>query len=208
MDQLATFAAVAALVILLPGPDLVLVTRSVLAGGRRSGLLTALGIATGSATWALAAAVGLAALLAAAPDVLSLVRWLGAGYLAWLGMRSLLGRAQGLSDTGAEPTSGEGRQRSWTAPYRIGIISNLLHPGQVVFYTSMLPQFIDPARDATGQALLLGAVFVALALGWFSLYALLAAMVPLARWSSVSPTLQRVTGVVLVGFALRLALRL
>lgn len=207
MDQLVAFAAVAALVILLPGPDLVLVTRSVLAGGRRAGLLTALGIATGSATWALAAAAGLAALLAAAPDLLSLVRWLGAGYLAWLGLRSILGPPEALRTT-PQAVLDPGGHRSWTAPLRIGIISNLLHPGQAVFYTSMLPQFIDPARDPTGQALLLGGVFVALALGWFSLYALLAAIVPLARWGAVSPVLQRVTGVVLVGFALRLALRL
>ncbi len=208
MDQLVAFAAVAALVILLPGPDLVLVTRSVLAGGRRAGLLTALGIATGSATWALAAAVGLAALLAAAPDLLSLVRWLGAGYLAWLGARSLLGPGRAPTEAGDESPSGQRRHRSWTGPYRIGIISNLLHPGQAVFYTSMLPQFIDPTRDPTPQALLLGGVFVCLALGWFSLYAVLAAVVPLARWDAVGPVLQRVTGVVLVGFALRLALRL
>lgn len=206
MDQLVAFAAVAALVILLPGPDLVLVTRSVLGGGRRAGLLTALGVATGSATWALAAAVGLAALLAAAPDLLNLVRWLGAAYLAWLGLRSILGSPEAL---GAAPAVlDRGWHRSWTAPYRVGIISNLLHPGQAVFYTSMLPQFIDPAGDPTAQALLLGAVFVGLALSWFSLYALLAASAPLARWSAISPILGRVTGVVLVGFALRLALRL
>ncbi len=201
MDSLPAFAAVAILLVVAPGPDFALVTGAVLGGGRRDGVLAALGIATGAAGWALAAVVGLAALLAAAPELLDGIRILGAAYLVWLGVRALLRPNRPMTAAGR-------RAGSWSSPYRAGLISNLFHPGQAVFYTSMLPQFIDPTRDPTPQALLLGGVFVCLALGWFSLYAVLAAVVPLARWDAVGPVLQRVTGVVLVGFALRLALRL
>ncbi|MGK2851673.1 MAG: LysE family translocator [Candidatus Limnocylindrales bacterium] len=204
MDGLFAFAGVAALIIVTPGPDLVLVTRSILAGGRRAGLLTALGIATGSATWALGAAVGIAALLDASPALLGVIRWVGAGYLAWVGLGALLARDAGTltGDGNAEPA-----HRTSTNPFRIGMISNLLHPGQIVFYTSMLPQFIDPARDATPQALVLGAIFAVLALTWFTTYAILAAGLRLWAWERFAPALTRVTGVVLVGLAVRLALR-
>ncbi len=203
MDGLLPFAGVAALIILMPGPDLVLVTRSVLAGGRRAGVLTALGIATGSATWALAAAFGIAALISGSPDLLGLIRWLGAGYLAWIGLRALLAPAA----VSRQSDAGELFKRPSTNPFRVGMISNLLHPGQAVFYTSMMPQFIDPARPATIQALTLGAIFAAIALTWFTAYATVASSLRLGAWERFDRVLSRVTGVVLIGFAVRLALR-
>ncbi len=206
MDPLLSFAGVAALVILTPGPDLVLVTRNVLTGGRRAGLLTALGIAAGSATWALTAAIGIAALLAASPQLLSVIRWLGAGYLAWIGVRALLGRdgtGGNVTTTGDRPAG-----RPLMNPFRVGMISNLLHPGQAVFYTSMVPQFIDATRDATPQALGYGAVFAAIALAWFTTYALVASGLGLGTWQRLAPILTHITGVILIGFAARLAFRL
>jgi len=205
MDSLLPFIGLALLVVLTPGPDLALVTRSVLAGGRRAGLLTALGVAAGAATWALAAAAGLAALLAAAPPVLELIRWLGAGYLAWLGVRALVRPAAAAVD--ADDPAGTPR-RSGMASFRMGLFGNLLHPGQVVFYTSLLPQFLDPAREPTAEILFLGAVFAAIVLAWFTTYAVLAASIRTPRWERVAPVLTRITGIVLLGFAVRLATRL
>ncbi|MGI8829124.1 MAG: LysE family translocator [Candidatus Limnocylindria bacterium] len=202
MESILAFIGVSLLIIVAPGPDLMLVTRSVLAGGRRAGLLTALGIGTGSGTWALIAAGGLATLLAASPDLLGIIRWAGAGYLAWLGIRALLGRTLPSPDA-ARPPSG-----TWRDPYRTGLVGNFLHPGQVVFYTSILPQFIDPTRGTTVQALGLGAIFALIALTWFSAYALAASAIRLRRWERATPLLSRVTGVVLIGFAVRLAGRL
>jgi len=205
MDSLLPFAGLAALIVLSPGPDLALVTRSLLAGGRRAGLLTALGIGAGATTWALVAAAGLATLLSTSPHLLDIIRWLGAGYLAWIGVRALLTRPRSPAalEGAVEPQPG----RSFAA-FRIGLISNLLHPGQVVFYTSMLPQFIDPDGDATLQALTLGGVFALIVVTWFSGYALVASRLPLERWDRITPILTRVTGVVLIGFAVRLAARL
>lgn len=197
------FVGLAALIVLTPGPDLMLVTRSVLAAGRRAGLLTALGIAAGAALWALAATAGLATLLSASPDLLVIIRLLGAGYLGWLGLQALLGARSeapaAIDDSRARRSPGE--------PFRAGLISNLLHPGQIVFYTSLLPQFIDPAGDPAPQVLMLGTVFVAIVLAWFSTYAVLASSVRLRGWERLAPVLTRVTGVVLIGFAVRLAVR-
>ncbi len=189
----------------MPGPDLVLVTRGVLTHGRRGGVMTALGIASGSSVWALASAAGLAALLAASPDLLGVIRILGALYLAWLGLRALIAGPEATPSAGARAwgrTDG-----SSLASFRVGFISNLLHPGQAVFYTSMLPQFIDPARDTTLQALLLGAIFVVIALLWFSLYAVIASRIGVRRWVGAGTAMRRITGVVLIAFAIRLAAR-
>lgn len=204
METLLPFAAIALLIVVTPGPDMALVTRSVLSGGRHAGLLTALGIGLGAAAWAVAAVVGLAALLSAAPQVLTLIRWIGAAYLLWLGIRAVLAsRTPAPTMHGEPPVAG----RPWSGPLRIGLISNLLHPGQVVFYTSMLPQFIDPAAEPIPQVILLGALFVSIVLAWFTAYALLASAIRIGRWPRLAPLLSRVTGVVLIGLAIRLAAR-
>ena len=202
MDSLLPFAGVSALIVLTPGPDLMLVTRNVLAAGRRSGVLTALGITTGSAVWAVAAAGGLAALFKASLDLLVAIRWLGAGYLAWIGIRALV--TLGGTTT---PRAGGGplRARSGTEPFRMGLINNLLHPGQVVFYAGLLPQFIDKGANPTAQALGLGVVFVAIVLSWFVTYAILASNLRSRRLDIFAPAMTRITGLILIGFAVRLA---
>ena len=204
METVPGFVGFAALVVMSPGPDLMLVTRSVLGSGRRGGLLTALGVATGSAAWALAAAVGLVALLSASPEVLGLTRWLGAGYLAWIGLRAIMARA---ASDGVGPASATPAGRSWVGPFRVGVFGNVLHPGQAVFYTSMLPQFVDPAQPAAPQLLLLGGLFVAIVLTWFSIYAVMAGGMRPGRWLRIAPILNRITGVVLIGFAVKLVTR-
>lgn len=204
MDTLLPFAGLAALIVVSPGPDLMLVSRSVLAGGRRAGLATAAGITTGTAVWAMAAAAGLATLLSASPDLLTIIRWLGAGYLAWIGVRALRG-AGALASLAQGATTSD---PSWAGPFRTGLISNLFHPGQIVFYTSMLPQFIEPSRDPTQQAIVLGVVFAAIVLSWFSTFTVLVSRLPMQRWEWAAPRLTRVTGVVLIGLAARLAARL
>lgn len=196
MDSLLPFAAVAFVVVASPGPDLALVTRSVLVDGRRGGLLTALGIASGSATWAVAATVGLVSLLSS-PAMVTTVRWLGAGFLAYLGLRAVM-RPPTADATGSAPGA---------APYRTGLVGNLLHPGQIVLYTGLLPPFMDPASAVAGQALRLGGLFAAIALAWFSAYALVVSSVPLRRWRSAIPVLSRLTGATLVGFAVVLVAR-
>lgn len=193
------FVGVSALIVVTPGPHLLIVMRSALQGGRLAGLASALGVTTGTAMWAIAAVAGLTTAVAAAPEVLAAIRVLGAGYLAWLGIRSLVGPAR--------PPAREmtGRLRTgWWPPYRIGLVSNLLHPGQVLFFASLLPQFVALDRDPAVQVAALGGIFVGIVLTWFSLFALVLARVPISPRAGAA--VQRGSGVLLVALAARLVL--
>jgi threonine/homoserine/homoserine lactone efflux protein len=196
---IATFAAAATLVILFPGPDTLVVLRSVLRGGRTRGLTTAAGILTGLTGWVLAAALGLAAVLRASELAYNVLRIAGACYLLWLGMQSLRAvlrklpenvRRAGIVGTG----------------FVAGLVTNLLNPKVGVFFVTFLPGFVPHGYAVGPTCLLLGAVFLLLSVGYFAL--LLGFAARLVTWLT-TPRIRRrldaVTGAVLVGFGARLA---
>jgi threonine/homoserine/homoserine lactone efflux protein len=136
-------------------------------GGRRAGVVSALGIASGGLVHVLAAVIGLSALLAASAEAFTVVKLLGAAYLVYLGIRTLLSRDDRIGGRAAEPTLGR--------TFRQGIVVNVLNPKTALFFLAFLPQFIDADRGAVwSQALVLGLVFVGLGLVSDSLYALAA----------------------------------
>jgi threonine/homoserine/homoserine lactone efflux protein len=202
---MTTFAIAALLLIMMPGPDQVLVTRNALAGGRRGGLLTMVGGALGLTVHAATAAVGLSALLLASATAFTALKIVGVAYLVWLGVQTMRAARHTGSATeeDAEPTHAV----TWTAYLRQGFLSNALNPKVALFFVTFLPQFL-PADTTSprGQALLLSAVFATLYVAWFGCYALLVDR--FGRWlrrPSVRARIERVTGIVLVTFALRLA---
>jgi threonine/homoserine/homoserine lactone efflux protein len=151
-STLAAFAVAAFALVALPGPNMIyLVARSV-SEGRRAGLLSALGIETGTLVHTFAAAVGLSALLASSATAFSIVKYAGAAYLVYLGVRTLL--ARGDSHDAAGPAAG-GRH-----VYRQALLTQLLNPKVAVFFLAFLPQFVDPDRPAATQILVLGALLV------------------------------------------------
>jgi threonine/homoserine/homoserine lactone efflux protein len=190
VSHLAAFAGIAAIVIVVPGPDTALTVRNTLFGGRARGLATSLGVATGLVVWTLTASAGVAAIVTASQPLFDAIRIGGALYLVSLGLATL----RGHRGTAVPPRPGSG--------YRQGLLSNLGNPKIVVFFTSLLPQF------ATGFAALaaLGLVFCAMTLAWLVAYAV---VVSRARGALQRPRVQRVldaiAGVALVGFGLRLA---
>lgn len=161
----------------VPGPSVLYVVTRSTAHGRRAGLLSMLGLETGAALHVLAAALGLAALLARSPVAFDAVRWCGAAYLVWLGVRELRAARPGADRAdGAPPPVGRWRL------YADGVLVDVLNPKTAVFFLAFLPQFVDPARSpAAGQLAALGLVFVALAAVVDSTYAVLAARMA-ARW--------------------------
>ncbi len=207
MAQLAAFLGVSAVVIMTPGQDTALTIRNALAGGRRGGLFTALGVSTGQAVWALAASAGIAALLRASEPAFVAVKLAGAAYLVLLGaqaLRSALSRSGEPNKVlkGRESTSG---LRARVA-FRQGLISNLGNPKMAVFFTSLLPQFAPEGRAAFATLLGLGLVFCCLTLAWLSVYAVAVAKAgDVLRRPAVRRTLDGITGAVLVGLGLRLA---
>jgi threonine/homoserine/homoserine lactone efflux protein len=159
IGHLAAFLGVALVVIVTPGQDTALTIRNTLTGGRRGGVLTALGVASGQVTWAIAASAGLSAVLLASKPLFTGLRIAGAAYLVFLGAEALLAAVRGRPVVAGEP-----RRR---ATYRQGLLSNLGNPKMVVFFTSLLPQF----ASSFGGMLSLGLVFAAITLTWLTLYA-------------------------------------
>lgn len=194
------FVGIAAAIVISPGPHMMIVTRNALTGGRAAGLATAAGIATGTAVWAGLAAAGLAALVAASNEILVIVRWAGAGYLLWLGISFLVRPPVNWAPPDAAPA----RLAGWAGPFRVGVLSNLLHPGQVIFFSSLLPQFADAGADPASEMIRLSAVFVGVVLIWFSIYALVISRVRLTARGGVIA--QRISALALIGFAVMLVL--
>lgn len=229
------FALASTLVILAPGPDSMLVMRNTMRGGRRAGWVTACGTLSGLAIWALAAALGLSALLRVSHVGYDILRFCGAAYLIWLGVTSL---AHFRRKSTAEPAAqagdpgpagpgpggpgpggpgltgpgpgvpgltGPGTARRGRA-YLNGLLSNLLNPKVSVFFMAFLPAFVPAGASAAEFSLVLGIWFIAETGLWLAVVAWLADRgVRWLRRPAVQRWIERVTGIVLIGFGLRLA---
>lgn len=202
VQALLAFVAAASILTVTPGVDTALVLRSAAGGGPRAGVFAALGIGLGCLVWGAAAAVGLGALLAASTLAFTVVKWAGAAYLAWLGLKLLL-RPRAAFDAAPPAADPSGPGRS----LRQGLLTNLLNPKVGVFYITFLPQFVPPGADVAAFSFLLALVHVALGLAWFAL--LIAATAPMRRVlrrPAVVRAMDRITGAVFLAFGARLAL--
>ncbi len=204
--NLAAFLGISILVIATPGQDTALTIRNTLVGGRGGGIATAVGVVSGLATWTVATSAGLAALLVASQPLFLAVRLAGAAYLVFLGLQALRAALFTKSDL-RPPTSGGSTTRlRRRVAYRQGLISNLSNPKIVVFFLSLLPQFIDRGQASFGRLLLLGLIFCSITLTWLTLYAVVVARAgDFLRKDRVRRGLEATTGLVLIGLGLRLA---
>ncbi len=204
LTQLAAFVGVSAVVICTPGPDTALTIRNTLVGGRRCGVTTALGVASGLATWSLAASAGVAAVLRASEPAFLALRLAGGAYLVFLGIQALRAAVVGRPELVAHATRGV-RMSSRTA-YRQGLISNLSNPKIAVFFTSLLPQLAPSGPASFAALMLLGGVFCLLTLAWLSAYAIAVAWARrLLNRPGVRRAMDGITGAVLIAFGARVA---
>jgi threonine/homoserine/homoserine lactone efflux protein len=213
------FALASTLVILAPGPDSMLVMRNTMRGGRRAGWVTACGTLSGLTIWALAAALGLSALLRVSHVGYDILRFCGAAYLIWLGVTSLAqfrrkntaepvaqagGPASAVAGLAVPGLTGPGTARPLRA-YLNGLLSNLLNPKISVFFMAFLPAFVPAGVSAVEFSLVLGIWFIAETGLWLAVVAWLADRgVRWLRRPAVQRWIERVTGIVLIGFGLRL----
>jgi threonine/homoserine/homoserine lactone efflux protein len=198
--QVAAFLGVSLLVIVTPGQDTALTIRNTLAGGRRGGLFTALGVVTGQVTWALATSAGLAAVLLASQPAFTALRLAGAAYLVYLGVQALVAAVR---SRGREVTAPPPRPTSPRTAYRQGLLSNLGNAKVAVFFTSLLPQFAG-GGVAFWTLLPLGVCFAALTLVWLTAYAcVVAKAAAVLLRPRIRRALDAVTGSVLVLLGLR-----
>jgi threonine/homoserine/homoserine lactone efflux protein len=164
---LCAFLIATLVLALTPGPGVVYIVTRTLAQGRAAGLASVAGVALGNLANAVGASIGLAALFAASSLAFSVVRWAGAAYLVWLGIQALRQPA----------ASAEGPAVVPVAPrklFRDGVFVALLNPKTTLFFAAFIPQFLHPGGSQAVQALVLSALFVAVAAATDSLYALLA----------------------------------
>jgi RhtB (resistance to homoserine/threonine) family protein len=186
------FTVVALLLTLTPGADTALVLRTTVRSGRRAALLCTLGICSGTLTWAVLSAVGVSAVVAASPLAFDVLRYGGAAYLVWLGVQAF--RSTPPADEVDVPRKA----------FRDGLVTNLLNPKIGVFYATLLPQFIRPGQPVLATSVLLAGIHAAMGLVWLGLVSTVAdrAAATLRRevWRR---RMERVTGVVLLGFGVK-----
>jgi threonine/homoserine/homoserine lactone efflux protein len=200
---LIAFAGVSLLLAVTPGPDMAVVTRNALAHGRRGVLLTTSGIALALLVWVTATAVGLSALLRTSGEVLFALKIAGACYLAYLGVRTLLeSRARPGDLLAGTPPAAPAH-----AVFRQGFLSAISNPKLGVFFVTFLPQFVLPGQAVLPRLLELGIVFAVIGWTWMNVYGLFVTRLrEVITAPRVRQWMQRVTGVVLLGFGARLAL--
>jgi threonine/homoserine/homoserine lactone efflux protein len=196
------FLTAGVLLNLTPGQDTLYIVGRSLAHGRKAGIASALGICTGGLFHASAAAFGLSAVLATSTSAFTVLKWLGAAYLIFLGLRMLANPANLLGSSGL-PTSAA----TWVA-YRQGILTNITNPKVAIFFLAFLPQFIEPAAQGKVLAfLLLGVTFNTTGLIWCMTLALAATRIRvlLVPESRVGKLLPKLTGTLFVLLGIRLA---
>ncbi len=198
------FLAISILLILIPGPDTAVVTKNALLGGRRAGVFAAVGVTMGLTVWTIAAALGIAALLQASAVAFLVLKVVGAIYLIWIGVQML--RARDLMAAATSAGHGVAPHAGHAKALRQGLLSDLANPKIAVFFTSFLPQFVHGDGPAFAALLMLGLVFAAITLLWLAAYGIAVGHASaLMRRPSVRRVLDRVTGVVLIAFGVRLA---
>ena len=199
------FVASGVLLNMTPGPDTLYIVGRSVAQGRRAGVLSVLGISTGILVHTLAAAIGLSALLAGSATAFTVLRYAGAAYLIYLGLRLLLsgGGEGGPADT---PNT-DVPPGSW-AVYRQGLLTNVLNPKVALFFLAFLPQFVDPnSPHRVAAFLFLGLAFVCTGTAWCLgvVWFASAASRRLRERRGTGRWLNRVSGAVFIGLGVRVA---
>jgi len=199
--NLTLFFVAAIALIVTPGPDTLYVIARSIGQGRAAGVISALGVCAGILVHTLAAAIGLSALLMSSALAYNLVKYAGAAYLVYLGVRTLLSR---------EHTAlGTTKRASLTATFSQGVLSNVLNPKVVLFFLAFLPQFIEPTLgNIAWQIMTLGILFVVMTIFWLMLVALFTSLV--GHWLQGRSGFLRFqrwfTSSILIGLGARLAL--
>jgi threonine/homoserine/homoserine lactone efflux protein len=205
--DLVAFSLAAALIVLIPGPDTLVVLRSVALQGRTTAVRTALGVLCGLCVWVSAAALGLTALLRASQDGYLALRLAGAAYLLFVGVQALRNRALASPDTSAAASGLPGRSLVGRG-FKAGLMTDLLNPKVGVFFITFLPAFIPSHSAAPAITFGLGAIFVIETAAYFAVMILFVRR--LTEWLNserVRRRLNRATGLVLIAFGVRLAAR-
>jgi threonine/homoserine/homoserine lactone efflux protein len=208
IDHLGLFIVSGVVLNLTPGPDVLFIVNQALRGGVRPGIVAALGITAGCFVHVAAAALGVGALLATSATAFHVLKWLGVAYLMWVGIKLLGARRSSAVPLEAEPVMSTASW-AWRAVFWRGFATNVLNPKVALFFLAFVPQFIPPdAADPALMFVVLGAIFnlngLLVCVAWALVAAWLSGRV--AQVQCAMRWLDRVAGVLFVGFGLKLAL--
>ncbi|MBW5425362.1 LysE family translocator [Streptomyces sp. BG9H] len=202
LTEIIAAAGVLGLLTVVPGPDMAVVTKRAVSSGWRDGLRTVGGITAGLLVWGVLTVAGLAAVLAASALAYTVVKLLGAAYLVFLGVQALVRSRKGEQP----PADALGAAAAGGNPWRTGLVSNVLNPKIAVFYTGLLPTLTPRSLPSHLGMALLVLLHAALTLIWLGGYVMVLAKArAFFNKPRVRRALDRVTGVVLIGFGLKVA---
>src|SRR5450759_776351 len=202
MPDIALFLVASALLTIAPGPDIVYVLTRGITQGRKAGFAAALGFATGVIFHTALAALGIAALIRSSDLAFTLVRYAGAAYLIYIGVRAVMSKSAFALDTGND-------KRGLRTIYMQSVVGNVLNPKVTLFFLSFLPQFVNAAAGhLETQMLLLGAIFMVQTVVIFGAVALFSGFIGdwLKRKPVIGDRLNLFAGLTFIGLGIRVAL--
>lgn len=206
MDSLLTYISIAAMMVVIPGADTMLLVKNTLSYGPKAGRYTVLGMATGLSFWTLIAILGLSVVIAKSVILFSTIKYLGAAYLIYLGIKSFFSKSvlsleeiQAQANAPANYSSRHNKESFMQA-----LLSNVLNPKTVLVYITIMPQFIDLNGNVNQQLIVLAAILTLLAVLWF--LTLVYVIDYAKKWlnnSKFQKVFQKSTGLFLVGFGVK-----
>lgn len=201
MTSMSLFIITCLLLIILPGPDTAIVTKNTIVGGRKAGFQTMFGSCIGLSMHTIACVAGLSALIVKSAIAFTMLKYVGAIYLCYLGIRTLLSlrvKKQSLNDELVAPKRG--------SYFKQGFITNVTNPKVAVFFLTFLPQFLAPSAEPFWAFLVMGIIYTVLTLVWFALYVvLLNSIRTFMQRPATQAIIEGLTGAVLIGFGIKLA---
>ncbi|KAA9022890.1 homoserine/threonine efflux transporter [Niallia endozanthoxylica] len=206
MDSLLTYISIAAMMVVIPGADTMLLVKNTLSYGPRSGRYTVLGMATGLSFWTLIAILGLSVVIAKSVILFSTIKYLGAAYLIYLGVKSFFAKSVfSLEEIQAQanaPINSSSRHNK--EAFMQALVSNVLNPKTVLVYITVMPQFIDLNENVNQQLIVLASILTLLAVLWF--LTLVYVIDYAKKWlnnSKFQKVFQKSSGLILVGFGVK-----
>jgi RhtB (resistance to homoserine/threonine) family protein len=206
MDSLLTYISIAAMMVVIPGADTMLLVKNTLSYGPKAGRYTVLGMATGLSFWTLIAILGLSVVIAKSVILFSTIKYLGAAYLIYLGIKSFFAKSVfSLEEIQAQANaSAKSSSRHNKESFMQALLSNILNPKTVLVYITVMPQFIDLNGNVNQQLILLASILTLLAVMWFLT---LVNVIDYAKKWLNNPKFQKVfqksTGLLLLGFGVK-----
>ncbi|MED2970907.1 LysE family translocator [Fictibacillus sp. B-59209] len=209
MEHFLLFVVMAVCLIILPGPDTAIATKNTLSLGKTGGFKTMLGTCGALLIHTVAAVVGLSAIIVKSAMLFSIFKYAGAVYLIYIGIKSLWALKDRNIETAysAEPADQTPGIRKSSSCFRQGFLTNLLNPKVALFFLTFLPQFLERGSNAFVQFSIMGLTYTLLTAAWFFFYIYLINQISVfMKRPATQRVMQGVTGVVLIGFGMKLAL--